>query len=189
MSIDLFNPDREELLKKWRDMIHVAAPISQWTTDAEIAWLAEAASTRHLVAEVGSYKGKSAKAMTWRRPPVSVLYCVDRFQDETEDDFRWNLANELEAQLVELLPVESEEGARFLRDSDIMLDMVFIDASHTKEDVLRDLQLWTPLVKMNGLVCGHDAYPHDKENGIVAALQEYGTPYKIVLDSIWAFRR
>ncbi len=36
------------------------------------------------------------------------------------------------------------------------LDFVFIDAEHTYEAVKRDIELWTPKVRLGGLVMGHD---------------------------------
>lgn len=35
-------------------------------------------------------------------------------------------------------------------------NFVFIDACHMYESVRDDIEAWTPLVKENGIVCGHD---------------------------------
>jgi len=172
-------------------MIQDCSGISQWTTDSEIAWLSELSTRVNSIAEVGSYKGKSAKAISWVPRKNHVVYCIDRFQDNTEQDFRKNLAAEIDRGQVELLPCESEEGARRIatfHPSKLPLDAVFIDGSHEKHDVLRDIQIWTPLVKKGGWICGHDCYPGEPDNGIDQALQEVNPEYHLVIDSIWAYK-
>lgn len=184
--MNLFDYDREQLLLRAGAMIEVCEPISNWTTGAELAWLSEAASTRYRVAEVGSYKGKSAKALAWRCP--GVVHCVDRFQDGTRADFEANLATELKEGKVVLHDAESAEGAAMLAKLGLQFDLIFIDASHTQEDVVRDIRLWAPLLSMEGILCGHDCHPTDPKNGVYAALLELGIDHHNVADSIWARR-
>jgi predicted O-methyltransferase YrrM len=40
--------------------------------------------------------------------------------------------------------------------ADRSLDYVFIDASHTYEDVIADLTAWYPKIKVGGIIAGHD---------------------------------
>lgn len=195
MSMDLFNPNKEALLAKWADMIRACREISPWTSDIELAWLAEGASGRQIVGEVGSYKGKSAKALAWQnhyvgtpdwKGPVKV-HCFDRFQDHTEEACRQNLHAEIGFGFVDLLPVESEQGAAIIARTSIRFDLFFIDASHEKHDVLRDIGLWKPLVKPGGILCGHDYCPWDGErNGVSLAVREALPGHCNPVDSIWA---
>jgi len=39
---------------------------------------------------------------------------------------------------------------------DNSLDFVFLDANHTYESVREDIELWTPKVRVGGLISGHD---------------------------------
>jgi hypothetical protein len=41
---------------------------------------------------------------------------------------------------------------------DKSLDVVYIDAEHTCDAVVRDIQAWAPKIKPGGLLCGHDYY-------------------------------
>lgn len=174
--------DRDALLAKWRDMITFCEPLSEWTTGFELAWLAEMASTRKLIVEVGSYKGKSAKAMTWSST-IGVLHCVDRFQADTRGAFKANLSSELVTGRVVLHDMESAQAAKKLRG--LQADLIFIDASHGKEDVIRDIEVWNSLLAPNGILCGHDCYPSEPNNGVQLALAALEMNYSVVADTIW----
>lgn len=51
----------------------------------------------------------------------------------------------------------SWDGAAFYDDSS--LDLVFIDASHLRVDVEKDIDAWLPKVKSGGILAGHDMTP------------------------------
>lgn len=53
-----------------------------------------------------------------------------------------------------ILQMTSKEAAEELKDES--LDFVFIDACHLYESVREDIELWTPLVRVGGIVAGHD---------------------------------
>ena len=187
-DINLFNPDRERLLDMWDGVASACRNISQWTTDAEIAWLAQAAGWMDGVCgECGSYKGKSALAMVLGG--ADKVYCSDRFQDGTMKDFQSNLDGRGN---VFLFPMESEAASNHIATlqsaDDWMFDFFFIDASHAKQDVERDIELWMPLVKPGGILAFHDCHPNEPENGVSQALREKLPHFKVVMDSIAAVR-
>jgi hypothetical protein len=64
---------------------------------------------------------------------------------------------------------QSSEAAAL--EFDVELDFVFVDANHTYEHVLADLQLWIPKVRHGGLVMGHDWWT--KFPGVITAVTEY----------------
>jgi len=51
---------------------------------------------------------------------------------------------------------ESRDVARSLKDRS--LDFVFLDGDHTFNGVLDDLREWSPKVRENGIISGHDFY-------------------------------
>lgn len=55
----------------------------------------------------------------------------------------------------------TESFANDLRDSPIMIDMLFIDADHCRESVVRDFRDFLPFVRPHGLILVHDTHPGD----------------------------
>jgi hypothetical protein len=191
--MNLTEPNLSQLLSIWKPMLDHCTKISEWTEPVEIAWLAEAAKQHTFIAEVGSYKGKSAKAMAWECP--GKIICVDSFHDpiretgengnEVKATFEQNLKYELETGKVTLVQLTSTAGAQFCKTTygPAPFDMIFLDASHDKENVRKDLEAWLPLLKPGGLFCGHD-YQH-AQGGVKAAIQELKLETQIVCGSIW----
>lgn len=46
---------------------------------------------------------------------------------------------------------------------DNYFSFVFIDAGHSKEQVINDINAWLPKVKSGGVLAGHDYYGHTKD--------------------------
>jgi len=63
---------------------------------------------------------------------------------------------------LELYQTTTDEFSHALADADIVLDMVFIDADHSSDSVLRDFEGIFPYLAPNALVFLHDTYPTDK---------------------------
>ncbi|MHA2344799.1 MAG: class I SAM-dependent methyltransferase, partial [Candidatus Hodarchaeales archaeon] len=71
-----------------------------------------------------------------------------------------------------VMRMKSVEAAKVFKKRDKYLDLVFIDADHSKEEVLNDIKAWLPLVRKGGIICGHD-YPSNRWRGVKAAVDEY----------------
>jgi len=181
--IDILHPSKPLLREKWGEFSNRISSISQWTTADETSFLMEVASRCLIVGEVGSYKGKSAKALA--HACSGEVHCIDRFQDGTEPDFRNNLRDEIVSRKVTLYPMESADGAKLLTDAGVKFDMFFIDADHLKDDVVRDIDLWTPLVIDGGYILFHDCFPDDfPNNGIHQALLDRFPDFHLACDSM-----
>lgn len=79
----------------------------------------------------------------------------------------------------------SLEGAAFLDDG--TLDFVFIDADHSYEGCLADIDAWTPKVRRGGWIIGHD-YCAARYPGVIKAVEESFKDFAIGDDFVWMAR-
>jgi predicted O-methyltransferase YrrM len=131
---------------------------------AELSWLATQASRSHLIAEIGSWQGRSTRAIADHTP--GTVFAIDHFLGvpellyELTDRPPYWLYKNFTMHLIDrdnVIPVRqsSRDAARLL--ATLSFDLIFIDGSHIYEDVKQDIRLWKPLVSPGGLLCGHDA--------------------------------
>lgn len=181
--------------------VHEAMRIQGWMEPEELEWLAATAAGCKWIIEVGSWKGRSTKALAMSTP--GVVWAVDTWEGaETErldsqrealnlgfdimfGVFKANLAREIA--LGKVVPVVSESHLAI----DEMqgrtggnVDMVFLDGDHEYEAVKRDIELYRALVRPGGILCGHD-YWHDHP-GVVRAVNESVKGFKVAARSIWS---
>lgn len=79
--------------------------------------------------------------------------------DQEQQELRYSLCIETVkkfGQRASVLRLDSRTAAATFDDKS--LDVVYIDAEHTYEAVLADIQAWAPKVRPGGLLCGHDYY-------------------------------
>jgi predicted O-methyltransferase YrrM len=166
----------------------------------ELHWLAENASNRNVVLEVGSWKGRSTKAMALVCP--GTVYAVDHW-DGSKDErstthsevlvlgvdglfnlFKANLADEIKSNKVIPIREDSQAAAiRLEKERGLRwVDMVFIDGEHTYEAVKKDIISWMPFVVPGGLLCGHDYFDSPDVRKAVTEL----IPNRIE-NSIWSY--
>ena len=61
------------------------------------------------------------------------------------------------------------------------LDLVFIDADHSTDGVITDIQNWFPKIKKSGIICGHDIdWPSVK-----TAVNSIFDSYDVGPDNLW----
>ena len=80
--------------------------------------------------------------------------------------------------------MQSHEAAQHVKDGS--MDFVFIDGDHSYENCIEDIRDWTPKVKPNGLICGHD-FGHRDFPGVERAVREcFGDDFQLIEDDrIW----
>jgi hypothetical protein len=113
--------------------------------------------------EVGVWRGEHAKQML-QLLKLKHLFLVDSYLPFTEGDIVYsqsmvednlttaqlNVAGYSQTQFCKML---SKDAAKLISKG---LDFVYIDATHTYNSVLSDLDAWFPLVKKGGVFGGHD---------------------------------
>lgn len=154
-------------------------------------------------AELGVSTGIFSKQMFFRVENLSMI-CVDRWDEQPEYEGRedegretflykhgWNHQDKLEKFLawrdqynlkdkLSIWRMDSVKAAEKVENES--LDFVFIDADHSYEGCLADIQAWTPKVRHGGMIAGHDYdafWP-----GVIKAVTETGRA-KIMPDRVW----
>jgi cephalosporin hydroxylase len=70
---------------------------------------------------------------------------------------------------------------------DNSLDVVFIDAGHSYEDVKADIAAWMPKVKHGGYLSGHD-YPWSANDSVKRAVDESVSGIEVT-EGCWVYRK
>lgn len=152
-----------------------ALTIAGWMSAGELRWLAERARVSHLVVEVGSWKGRSTRALG-ENCPRGTVFAVDTWYGQVDPTTHVNrelLARGRAAIFAEFLvnvgdlitvgrviPVEARSvpaAAAFMRTHGPgAFDFVFLDGEHGYEGVRDDIAAYLPLVRPGGIISGHD---------------------------------
>lgn len=184
---------------KMNEGVEYAKSITGWMREQELQWLSEKAASLKpgsVWLEVGSWMGRSLACVALSLPADCTVIAVDTFEGELEIPLQYvkehgsvkpifmeNMGEVLKLRPdIKLIVIDklSVEAAREVADKSC--DVIFIDANHTKEAVKADLEAWSPKLKSDGLMCGHDI----SDPGVYTALQGYGHAHNPLLSgSIW----
>ena len=170
--------------------IERALTVEGWMYEPELKYLAHAASTRKRIAEIGSWKGRSATAMALNTE--GLVFCVDTWSGHLEasehfsvDCFKDFLKNTKDIPNILPIPLESTHAAAIFKRYGFQFDMVFIDGLHHFEGVVDDIKAWRELLAPDAIFCGHD-YGHRDWLGVEQAVREVVPKFRIVEGtSIW----
>jgi len=151
-----------------------------WLEPVEIAFLKEQSKNK-VCLELGSYQGKSSVCMA---EGAIHLTCVDTFSADTSGQnqmeelttFNIFIENTKDFDNIHYLIGKTQELIPLLQDN--FYDFIFIDASHKYKDVLDDIKICWPKLKIGGIMSFHD-YGWDgcNDGGPKKAFDEvFGTP-------------
>lgn len=168
-------------------MIDRALAIDGWMQPEELRWLAEQATTHKRIAELGSYMGRSTRALGDNTE--GIVYAYDDWYGPREyeftDEYRKTIWPKFQTNLKDLL----ESGkviVRKINHADLtdapMVDMVFIDGDHSYESVKRDIEFWRRYLIAGGLLCGHDLDQVQIKKAVIDCLGDVNNP----IGYIWA---
>jgi predicted O-methyltransferase YrrM len=149
--------------------IRRAESIDGFMKPEELHWLAGQASRCQVVVEVGSFKGRSTRALADHCP--GVVYAVDPWGGTYFNDsgkphggitdtaqrgtFEANMAPHVETGRV--VPVQSTLAEALARDlATVKADLVFIDGDHREASVRSDINNALTILRPGGIISGHD---------------------------------
>jgi hypothetical protein len=143
------------------------------------------------VAEVGVAEGRfSLEILNWG---IEKLYLVDiwetkSFFGDAASPQSWHDSNFNDAvqrvkdfsEKVVFLKGLSSQMAKHIEDKS--LDMVYLDACHTYEAVLEDLEVYLPKLKKGGIMAGHDFL--NPTYGVNKAVYEFAEKFGYEVNTI-----
>jgi hypothetical protein len=168
-----------------------ALKIEGWVEPDELQRIAEWSSNRHKIIEIGSWKGRTTRAICdntddlvvtidhWEgalEPVDDGFWEVDKFgPDYVYNMFQKNLADHIKSSKLSVYKMSSEEAAQLLIEEYGFgyFDMIWIDGGHEYEVVRKDMVYFRPLLRRYGQMCGHDYY----YPGVKKALDEVFVNY------------
>lgn len=159
---------------------------SGWMSLDELAWLEQQGSRAKLAIEIGSFRGRSATAISARIR--GRLYCIDAWRGKRAPELRRfmrNMRRQIAAGRVAPMRTDSATGAIALgRRLGRVFDFVFIDGDHSREGCAADIAAYRQLVRDGGVIAGHDYA--EKHPGVIAAVDEaFGASAQRAPGSIW----
>lgn len=184
MNEVLLRPNRNYLLSKWRKVLEETRHIVTWTSESELAWLAEYASTREHIIEIGSHRGRSAKVMLLANPKL-YLWTLDTWDDVgIHEEYVHNLGPEIFASRVHYTKGPSHAALAALHHTEHPFDGAFVDGGHLEPDVAGDIE-GVCRIMPGAFICGHD-YRTDPNDGVNRAVIRLLPQHVNPLDSLWA---
>lgn len=136
--------------------------------------------------EVGVHAGDTAEVLLKKLPKIKKYHAVDpwvSYEKYNGETYRkpghkkyknWNQAKQAfirrTSSFKKTIVHQMTSVDAIKKFKDECLDWIFIDANHEYEYIKENLELWTPKVKVGGLVSGHDY--GNKWEGIKKAVDE-----------------
>jgi hypothetical protein len=165
----------------------------------ELKWLAEHASRAQRIVEIGSWKGRSTRALADHvYQPGGVVYAIDHWSGQLRDpaaaperelmtrgggdraagkaiiqaEFNANLADHIAAGTVVPVDWNSQLGL----PTHVQLpkvDLLFIDGDHSLVGCQSDIDNFAPLVRKGGILAGHDYNNQPRHRGVREIVDQY----------------
>jgi predicted O-methyltransferase YrrM len=159
--------------------------------------LARSLPTNVEMVEIGSYAGSSTLIFL-NNADVKSLVAVDPWNNDLlehivarhglqMDNVRRIFVEDVMSQYsqVEMLAMTSEKAAELVGNR--MFDFVYIDGDHAYESCKRDIELWLPKIRPEGMIGGHDYCSFCP--GVIQAVDErFGKPDETFIDNSWLKR-
>lgn len=185
--------------------IERAKTIDGFMLEPELLVLAKLASTAKVFIEIGSWHGRSSRAIADNLPESGILYCIDTWNGTDGENgahdsakgmsldhayylFCYELFDLIKVGKVIPIRMKSENASVLFYKKNIKADVIFIDGDHSYEAVKNDINAWAAKRDDNGTTCGHD-YVWDHPGVIKAVDEIYGKDKTTIFPntSIWKY--
>lgn len=137
---------------------------------------AEKLKVNAMVVNIGAGVGTSALAVIEQRPDLAKLvFTIDARDDDNPFGGLLNERNAFRnANMTNLLPnqIKSDSSTAGLAWEKGNIDLLIIDADHTYEGVVKDINAWIPHLVINGFVAFHD-YDSKEWVAVKTAVDEF----------------
>jgi len=154
---------------KWNLKLDKETLLSSVVARSDFPELLNQLNLTNIGAEIGCQKGKFSDLILskWKG---KLLFSIDPWMEDATGNYKdiANVSQEQQEQNYQetksLLSIYGNRS-KILRKSsyhaslgieDNCLDFVYIDARHDYKSVLEDVELWTPKVRVGGIIAGHD---------------------------------
>ena len=178
-----------------------ARKVPGWMTPLELGWLAQRARDARVIVEIGSWKGRSTRALADNTR--GTVYAIDPFEGPCYTDagetyplktdvwksFAWQLKDHLKSGRVRVIKATSAVALpAWLKTHGATADLVFVDGDHRQAAVAADLEAAWPLLKAGGLLAGHD-FTNATWPGVQAAVVARFNGSVQTFETIWWVRK
>lgn len=151
------------------------------TTKGLLDMIEECITENDFVIEVGCFSGVSSRIFALG---CKELYCVDPYSwpavFEAEKMFESMMSDYPNIKKIKMASVEASKVYK-----DYSVDFIYIDADHTYQAVLEDINSWVSKVKPGGYLGGHDIYMDDVRKAVE---EKFGNGYKTYSDTSWVVK-
>jgi len=175
------------ILDRLKNGVKIASDVPGWCDYKTFySAIAKAIPDGGTFVEIGSWMGQSIIHFCQEIQNLgktAKVTCIDTFKGELYqpghvaiveshggsilNEFKRNIADAHVDDMIEIIEGDSAESAANFPDQSC--DVIFIDAAHDYDSVVKDITAWKSKVKPNGIFSGHD-YPCDE---VKKAVDEY----------------
>lgn len=146
-----------------------ALAIPGWMDPPDLTWLAESATRASLIVEIGSWQGRSTRALADHT--TGVVYAIDpwggpyigannrplKLKLAVRPAFEAALRDHIDSgRVVPIQALSSVAVPQLVAQLGRTVDLVFIDGDHRRASVLQDIALARTLLRVGGILSGHD---------------------------------
>lgn len=164
-------------------MVRNALKIDGWMPEPDLLWLSEMAKDKTLILEIGSWKGRSSRALGDNCNGKVV--CIDHWTGSVTDGYVIEDYTEVYSQFItnnlelilsgKIVPINLNSELAYKLLSDIKFDMIFIDGAHDYTSVNKDISMWKNCLDFDGLISGHDILHEPVKQAVTEHFGSYKT--------------